>query len=164
MDNKLSLSIAVHGLNNAANPEGLTPILLVFGTIPKLPLGNIEHLCPYQRTRFQAMEIAKKDMEEIVAEQRLSLASKTRVKPMDVFGVCPGSKVLVYREKETVWEGPYKLFKYDDYKTAYVDTGKLIEQFSITAVKLYRIAEGETRDKVMNPGIGERVEVYWLNE
>ena len=45
-----------------------------------------------------------------------------------------------------------------------MDTGKLIEPFSITAAKLYRIEEWEMKDKVMNSEIGERVEVYWPNE
>ena len=43
--------------------------------------GNIEHLCPDQRSRFVAMELAKKEMEKIVSEQRLKFAPKTRVKP-----------------------------------------------------------------------------------
>ena len=69
IDNKLALSIAVHGLNNTENPEGLIPALLVFGNIPKLPLGSIEHLCPDQRSRFAAIEPPKKEMEKIVAEK-----------------------------------------------------------------------------------------------
>ena len=46
LDNKTTLALEVHGLNNTANPEGLTPTLLVFGTLPKIPLGNFEHLAP----------------------------------------------------------------------------------------------------------------------
>ena len=46
------------------------------------------------------MEMTKKEMEEIAAEQRFSLAFRTSVKTIDVFGLCPGSKVLIYREKK----------------------------------------------------------------
>ncbi len=78
MENHVALSVAVHGLNNTANSEGLVPTLLVFGTTPKIPLGNVEHLCPNQRQRFEAMEKARKEMEVIVAKQRLKLALKPR--------------------------------------------------------------------------------------
>ena len=53
-------SIAVHGLNNTANPEGLIPKLLVFGCMPKIPLSNLKHLCPTQRERFAARESARR--------------------------------------------------------------------------------------------------------
>ena len=162
MSHKLALSIAVHGLNNTANPESLIPTLLVFGIVPKLPLSNIDHLYLDQRERFSVMEGARKGMEQIVAEQRIKLASKTRVKAMDVFGICPGSKLLVYRKKILV--GPFKLFQYDNYKTAYVDTVKMIEPFSITAVKLYRHEISEKENEVLNPEIGKQVEIYWPND
>ena len=85
---------------------------------------------------------------------------------MDVFGICPGRNVLVYREKKKVWEGPYKLFKYDNYKTTYVDTGKEIEPFSIAAVKLHRIERESSPpgEIASNPSVGDRMEVYWPNE
>ena len=41
MGNDLRLSIANHALNITANAEGLVPTLLVFGTVPKIPLGNV---------------------------------------------------------------------------------------------------------------------------
>eukprot|EP00171_Calliarthron_tuberculosum_P007706 IDg7706t1 len=122
LDNETALSIANYGLNNSANPEGLVPTLLVFGSIPKLPLGNVSHLPPSQRERFQAMETSRKEMETIVTRQRLALASKKhKGKAMDAFEVCPGSEVLVYREKKKLWEGPFKLAHYDNYKTVFVD-------------------------------------------
>ena len=44
LGNEVALSIAVHTMNFSANPEGLIPILLVFGAVPKIALGNVEHL------------------------------------------------------------------------------------------------------------------------
>ena len=55
-------------LNNTAGPEGLTPTLLVFGMIPKLPLGHPENKATNQRDRFKATETARKEMETITAE------------------------------------------------------------------------------------------------
>ena len=44
LDNDTALSVAVMALNNTARPEGLTPTLLVFGTVPKLPVGHVDSL------------------------------------------------------------------------------------------------------------------------
>ena len=166
LDNETCLSIAVHGLNNTANPQGLIPTLLVFGCIPKIPLGNIKHLCPTQRERCAAMESAQKEMEVRVAEQRLKLASKLRTKERTMFNIMPGTDVLVYREKSKQWESPFKLISYDGYKTAKVRMGKEVEPFSVTAVKEYLKeteqlgTTGETTGEE-DLGEGSRIEVYW---
>lgn len=106
-----TLSLAVHALNNTAGPDGLIPTLLVFGTIPKLPIGNLETMQPTQRDHFAALKSARKEMETIVANQRVRLALKPRTKSMEVFNIPPGSPVLVYREKAKCWKGPYTLYK-----------------------------------------------------
>ena len=113
------------------------------------------------------MELARKEMEKIVASQKIKIAKESRAKQMEVFDIPPGDKVLVYREKSKKWEGPYKLYKYDNYKTAFVTIGKGVEPFSITAVKKY-LTEEENDDGILSkeasrkmPDIGNRVEVFW---
>ncbi len=109
LDNPTTLALAVHGLNNTANPEGLIPTLLVFGSVSKIPLGNVESLAPTQRERFAAMEAARKEMEKIVAKQMIALNNKNRTKSIDALTILPGSEVLVRREKSNEWMGPNKL-------------------------------------------------------
>ena len=159
MSNKLALSIAVQGLNNKANPEGLILRLLVFGKIPKLSLGNIEDFCPDQKKRFVPVELARKEMEQIDAK-KAKVILKNLCQSNRRFGICPGSKVLVYREKKNLCERLYIIHKYDKYRTAYVDTGKIIEPFSITPVKLSRhekyLKENEIAKKVENFQEGEK--------
>ena len=99
LSNELTLSIAVNGMNMTANTEGLIPTLLVFGTVPKIALGNIEHLTRTQKQRFTAMESARKQIERFVAQLRLKIATKLRIKGMDIFNTSPGPLVLVYGEK-----------------------------------------------------------------
>ncbi len=48
----------------------------------------------------------------------------------------PGDEVLVYREIRDMG-GPYVLYKYDNYKTAYVDINGSIKPFSTASVKPY---------------------------
>ncbi len=62
--NDVRLSVAVHALKNTAGPHGLVPTLLVFGTLPKIPLANVAHLAPDQRDRFAALEAARREMEK----------------------------------------------------------------------------------------------------
>lgn len=172
MENGIRLSVALYGLNNTANSEGLIPTLLVFGSIPKISLGNIDHLSPNQRERFAAMETARKQMEVIVAEQRLKLAEKTRTKSMEIFKIPIGSEVHVFREKKKKWEGPFELISYDGYKTAQIKVENEIKPFSITAVKKFLKEELEeetenlpmaitTEEMKRKPTIGSCIEVYW---
>ena len=46
LEKDVALTIALMGLNNTAGPEGLTPTLLVFGTVPRLPIGHIGMMVP----------------------------------------------------------------------------------------------------------------------
>ena len=95
LENGLILSIAVHGMNCTANPEGLISMLLVFESAPKKLLGTIEHLSPNQSQRFSAMESSRKGKEHFGAQQRLKLPTKLRMKGINVFSTYPGSQVLV---------------------------------------------------------------------
>ena len=56
---------------------------------------------------------------------------------MELFDINPGSKVMVYREKQKKWDRPFMLQWYNNYKTAYVYFGESIVPFSITAVQKY---------------------------
>lgn len=48
-----ALSIAVYGMNCTAGPNGLSPILLVFGIVPRLPIRPAA--LPKQQERFAAL-------------------------------------------------------------------------------------------------------------
>ena len=40
----LILSLSVHAVNTTVGPNGITPSLLVFGAIPRLPIGGLNIL------------------------------------------------------------------------------------------------------------------------
>ncbi len=105
LPNDARLSLSVHALNNTAGPNGLFSTVLVFDTFPKIPLINVEHITPNQRDRFAAFEAARREMETIICEHRLKLASRLRSKPTDVSSIPTEAEVLVYREKSNMWEG-----------------------------------------------------------
>ena len=97
LNRDLILSIAVICLNNTAGPDGLVPSLLVFGMIPKMPLGHIETVMPNQRERFAAMELSRKEMETIIAEQRVKVGEKRSTPRLDVLDLRKGAAVLVLK-------------------------------------------------------------------
>ena len=105
LDPAIILQIGVGALNNTAGPEGLVPTLLVFGMAPKLPLAHIEHLIPSQRQRFAAMELARREMEAIVAELRVKVAATTKTPHFEAFK--PGDLALVRRENNRIMQGPH---------------------------------------------------------
>ena len=67
--------------------------------VPKIPIGNLEHIPPTQRERFQALESGRKEMETIVAEHRVKLAAKLWGKEVKAFDIPIGSQVLIYCAK-----------------------------------------------------------------
>lgn len=94
LDKELALSIAASGLTCAAGPDGLAPALLALGMAPKIPLGHVDALMPDQRKRFAAMEAAKKEMEAIVAEQRIMAAQKRSTPSLDILDLRKGDAAL----------------------------------------------------------------------
>lgn len=60
IENSIALLIGVHGIKNTANHRGIIPTLLAFGSVPKIPIENLEHLSPNQRQRFEEIYLSRK--------------------------------------------------------------------------------------------------------
>ena len=59
------LSLAAHAVDNTAGPYGLKPTVLLFGTTLRIPLPSVDNMRVDEKARFQAMEIARKEMATI---------------------------------------------------------------------------------------------------
>ena len=107
----------------------------MYGSVPRLPLPDTDTLPPTEKSRVEAMRIARKEMETITAQRRIKSALKYRHKihpfPSFQFGV----KVRVWREDEKKFVGPYVVHGYDNEKTVYVMKDK-IRLFSASKVRL----------------------------
>lgn len=121
LSDRLVLSLATHAVNTNTGPNGLTPSLLVFGAMPKLPLGSMQTIQPSQRDRFEAMKLAKEEMLKITAERRIATALKSRQTRVQAFVPQEGDKVRVFRENSGTFEGPYSVHSYDQRKTIYLE-------------------------------------------
>jgi len=105
---ELLLQLAVKANNDTVGPEGLTPSLLVFGSIPK-PARHT--LAPTSLERARAIDDARKEVNKAVARSRVQFGLRHRgpvggvASPLD--DLMPGAHVRVYRTDTGKWEGPY---------------------------------------------------------
>ena len=59
INDDLALALAAKAMNDTVGPEGLVPTLLVFGVVPKIPVGSEENCGMNQKERFRAMATAR---------------------------------------------------------------------------------------------------------
>ena len=127
--------MSVHAVNNNAGPDNLTPSIIVYGAVPRIPLPDCSSLPPDKKTRFRAMKIARQEMETITAQRPVASALKHRhsLRPHPFFKF--GEKVRIWREEQNKFVGLYTVHAYDNEKTVYVMTDK-IRPFSVSKIRL----------------------------
>ena len=84
-------------MNDCLGPEEYVPSLLVYGMLPRIPVGSTKGTTPNQVKRIQAMHAAWAEMQAIVAKTRLQEAFSHNM-PMsllDYHDLNPGMQVLV---------------------------------------------------------------------
>jgi len=104
----LAVSMSVWAMNQTAGPDGLSPILLVFGVHPRMPVNPVD--LPNHRDRCKALLEARSAMTKHLGRSCLDRALRSQVPKAAMADICPGMDVLVYREKPTdKWEGLLQL-------------------------------------------------------
>ena len=177
LDDNLKLNFAYKSMNDTLGPEGYVPTLLVYGMLPRIPLGDRHESTPNQSERMKGLSIARTEMEQIVASLRLKTAA-VRNSPVSLLDseALPGTMVLVYRKYSKIWEGPFELSRISG-KTAYIKTDDRAEKpFSVTCVRPFYNAEHECSAEGLNGPVTESeasfftrvldpkdvsIEVYW---
>ncbi len=110
------LALAVHAIKNTAGPNGLTPTILEFGAIPRIPIPNSTTLLPSQQDRIEAKGSARKEMETITAHRRIRTALKLKhsLRPHNPFKF--GDKFRIWRKELQRYVGPYTVHGYTTMK------------------------------------------------
>ena len=106
-----ALSLSVKSVNETAGQNGLFPVLLVFGVLPRRPFSTMD--LPKQRDRMKALKLGRLEMSKQVAKARLSTARNSNVPAASDSEVKAGDKVLVYREEPREWLGPHFVLSCD---------------------------------------------------
>ena len=104
VEDEFLLSIAVMAVNTTIGPEGLCPILLVFGAMPKLPLPDSGPAAVPQAERMMMLETAREEYINLVAKIKLKQSEKAFIPSRPPVTLQYGDKVLVYRESGKRWE------------------------------------------------------------
>ncbi len=122
LDKETSLFLAVHEVNNITGPDGLMPLILVYGAVPRTPLTNSTSLPPRQRARLERMRTARQEMETRTVQRRIRLALKHKhgFRPHPAFKF--GDKFKIWREELQKFTGPHTVHGYDNEKTFWVMT------------------------------------------
>lgn len=120
-------------------PEGLVPTLLVYGMLPRLPAANSDF--PDQQSRMRALEVARREMETIVAKLRITQAMRSRIHAAANYVITPGDLVRVYRETNNQLNGPYKVVKVEG-KQIYIDRDGTMAQHNLSQIVPERIFTG----------------------
>eukprot|EP00171_Calliarthron_tuberculosum_P023435 IDg23435t1 len=126
------LSLAVHAMNSTAGPNGLVPILLVFGVVPQIPFGFSD--VPEQRERMRILKSSRDEMVKAVAKSRLHTALIRKVPSAADSTIEIGAYVLFFREKSKMWEGPYLVIA-GDKKKLWLNIKGNLKEVSIDKVK-----------------------------
>lgn len=128
MKPKMLLKLTVKACNDVAGPSGLVPTLLVFGSIPRMPIHPEE--LPTQRARMTALHKARAQMTDLMAKSRLSKAINMRVPKAADRHISIGDMVLIYRDDPGKWIGPMRVIDTGD-KSVLIDWDGRITLMSI---------------------------------
>ena len=92
--------MAVKAVNNSARPDGIVPILLIFGTYPKMAEDSIPSLSVTQRA--EAIRKVIKKMRRLHAERQIkdALAMRNGPDTKAILNLLIQSDVRVWREKD----------------------------------------------------------------
>lgn len=118
------LQAAVHAVNATVGPEGLCPILLVYGALPRPIRANSTQS---QIDRARAIDAATKEVEKEQSRRRISFGLRHNGSPKanednNMLRELPaGSPVYLYRTRTKLWEGPH-IFVSIDGETVIVQT------------------------------------------
>jgi hypothetical protein len=105
MSQENSLQMAVKCVNDTVGPEGLTPTLLVFGSLPR-PARRVP--AETQIARARTIERVRGELRKEFARQKVAVGLKYKGpfggERADLAALRPGDQVLVYRPPKKAWE------------------------------------------------------------
>jgi len=96
---KTSLALAVWAMNQTIGPQGLSPMLLVFGVHTRIPVRTED--MPEHRDRAKALVQARADMGKHVPRLRLAAAARQPVPAAADREISAGMRVLVSEKGQT---------------------------------------------------------------
>ena len=147
------LLMATFSVNNVIGPEGLCPMLLVYGALPR-PARATPALT--QRQRADAIDKAMTEVIKEHAQQKVRFGLKNNGGPraleqsQELRRLPAGALVWVYRTGSKRWEGPHRFISIEK-ETAVIQTERARRLFRSTCVKPYIRSRLHEADDDNNP-------------
>ena len=136
-----ALRLTLKAMNDTMGENGLVPSLLVFGIIPRFPV--ISSQLPAQSERMEVLTMAQREMNTIIAQRRIITALTKNIPSASDRFYSIDDEVLVYREKEKEWVGPYRVVFIDGKMITMQNPERTYEgTFSSQQIKPYLRDEG----------------------
>lgn len=133
-DPSLALSILTKVLDDTAGPFGLSPTLLVFFIVPRLPINPKE--LPKQVKQTKAMKAVQVEMASAIAIDRFKTALVRSIPAVADSETVEGFEVFMFHENPIgKWMGPYIVNRRDG-KMLILDTRNRFLDASIDWFKL----------------------------
>lgn len=104
---ELALAMSQKAINETAGPNGIVPVLLVYGTMPRYRMAGMASKLVPNSERYQIMDTARKEYVSIVNHQRVQSLLRKRVPPAIDRHLVVGEPVYVWRENLKRYSGPY---------------------------------------------------------
>ncbi len=133
LESEVCLRLALKACNDALGPNGLVPTLLVYGSLPSLPIPLQTDMD--QKYRMEALATARAEMETIVAAQRIQKGLRSKIPPSAKYLFKPGEDVKVFREEPKKWIGPFSVVRVEN-KIITVTDGTKTKPFNVAQVML----------------------------
>jgi hypothetical protein len=132
---EISLQIAVKAINDSAGPDGIIPILLVFGAYPRITENSI--LSPTITKRTKTIRKTTKEVRRFYARRQVTdaLAIQNGPNTVTTLELPIQSDVRVWRETDR-WNRPFKLLVTKG-ETCLIAIPYGPTRFRIIVVKLY---------------------------
>lgn len=129
------LLIAIKAVKDTPRPLGLVPALLIFGTMPKIPIKPRK--MPYHVNRMSKIIPARLEMSELARRSRITTALRKNVPKAAQNNLIVGEEVLMYRESS--FEKWLVSFVATDMKDTAVtlNTGDRLINVSVDKIKRY---------------------------
>ena len=83
-------------MNTTVGPEGLCPIILVFGAISKIPLPGSEPSAATEAERMMMLETAREEYINFAAQLKLKQSEKEFIPSRPLIMLKCGDNILVY--------------------------------------------------------------------
>lgn len=131
------LRLVVKACNDTLDPDGLVPILLVYGALPSLQVATAK--IPQQQARMKALDCARREMKQITVERRITRL-QVENPSASKYTIRPGSLVRVYCEEAKSWIGRVEVVQVEG-KMVRVTDGAKVKQFKL--VQLMPLKTGD---------------------